>query len=240
MVSLKQDTERRAALQTRLDALGISFEFVDAFDARTDLDTLNAAQVNRDPNLHISVPEYGCALSHAFLYQRIVQEQLPHALILEDDALPLPQLATFLERRCYEQAPFMMLYHGRAYVKPNISIPLFDDVVARPLNLNCSHTVAYTLNLHAATVLKDATTPVQALADWPTDIAALNACIVRPVLVQHPPDEQGSGLASVRQRKPKTLKRYLTRAHYRRKRLRRQSIRIEPQTLNASDESENL
>jgi len=224
VVSLKTDTERRDRLKGRMDALGIPIEFVDAFDARTELDSLDSSLVNRDPALNITAPEYGCSLSHAFLYKRIVQEQIPHALILEDDAIPLPELVTFLLNRCYEAAPLMLLFHGRSFVKRRESIPLFEGVVARPLNLNCSHTVAYSVNLAAATELVKATTPVQTLPDWPMDIASLDACIVRPVLVQHPPHSIGSTLEAARlTKKPKPLKRYLKLSHWKRKLVRLQS-----------------
>lgn len=233
VVSLKKDTDRRAVIAERLAALDIEFAFFDAFNAKEDLHTLSADEVYVDPKKHISPPEYGCSLSHAFLYKKLVNEQIAHALILEDDAIPLPELATFLQTQSYLKAPLMTLYHGRSYVHPGVSIPLFDEVVARPLNLNCSHTVAYTLNLDAAKQLMHATSPVTDIPDWPMEIADLGACIVRPVLVQHPPHEQGSGLAIERRRKPKSLKRYLTKAHYRRKWRRRRSERIEPQLLPA-------
>lgn len=240
VVSLKKDTDRRAVIAQRLAELNIEFTFFDAFNANEKLHTLSPEEVFVDPSKHISPPEYGCSLSHAFLYKKLVKEQIEHALILEDDAIPLPQLATFLETRSYLKAPLITLYHGRSYVKPDVSIPLFDDVVARPLNLNCSHTVAYTLNLQAATQLMHATSPVSDIPDWPMEIADLGACITRPVLVQHPPHEQGSGLAIERRRKPKSLKRYLTKAHYRRKWRRRLSERIEPQLLPADHTMDSL
>ncbi len=235
VISLISDVKRRAKIKRQLDKLQIPFEFFDAVDAREGLDHLDATQVDLDPSLHLSLPEYGCSLSHASLYQKMVDESIDYALIMEDDAIVLPNITRFLRLRCYEKAPFMMLYHGRAYVDRHFSIPLFDNYVARKLRLNSAYAVAYTLSLEAAKAMNEAARPVNTIPDWPTDIAELGAHIVRPVLVQHPPYEQGSGLAALRRRKPKSLKRYLDRKHYRRKWIRRTSERIEPTLLDSKE-----
>ena len=93
VISLARATDRRRAICEQLDAVqGVSYEIVDAVDGST----LNLAdyqhRLRQDLcrahySSEMSVGEIGCFLSHYNLWQRMVDEQTPYALIMEDDAV---------------------------------------------------------------------------------------------------------------------------------------------------------
>jgi len=234
VVSLTRAGERRQTISNALSELGIPFRFMDAVDAADGLEDKWLALTDHDPLYPLSPREYGCALSHRLVYESIIEEGHAHALVLEDDAIPLPALRRFIDLGCYRKRPLIQLFHQAAYVRWG-SIELFDSVVARSLSMSCSGTVAYTLTRQAAVALLDAATPVRYKADWPMDIASLGACVTQPVLVQHPPDRAFSDIAVDRPKRKRSLKRYLNRQYYRTKWRRILSQRVRSQPLSTSE-----
>lgn len=84
VISLARAAERRADITGRLNAAGVDYELVDAVDGMTlDLHALGDRIVNRA----LTPGQVACFLSHYNLWQRMVDEQIPAALMLEDDAV---------------------------------------------------------------------------------------------------------------------------------------------------------
>ena len=92
VISLARAEGRRAAMRARLDKLGADYEIVDAVDGATLTpedygDTrLHRDKFRRKRGREIADGEIGCYLSHYRLWQRMVTEKIPSALVLEDDA----------------------------------------------------------------------------------------------------------------------------------------------------------
>ncbi len=89
-ISLARAKERRAAMHESLSVLGLPFEIVDAVDGRTlDLSSLGGRLrqdiARRHYGQNLSCGEIGCYLSHYNLWQRMVDENISVAVILEDD-----------------------------------------------------------------------------------------------------------------------------------------------------------
>jgi glycosyl transferase family 25 len=84
IVSLKGATERRALIHEHLRGLGIDYEFIDA--VRGDaLDPTYRKEVN--PTENMTPGALGCYISHTKIYERIIENSIPVALILEDDTV---------------------------------------------------------------------------------------------------------------------------------------------------------
>lgn len=91
VISLAREVNRRVGITSRLDAAGVSYEIIDAVDGSAlDLETLshridfNESRIKYGFEL---VPGLiGAHLSHYNLWQRIVDDKIDWALILEDDA----------------------------------------------------------------------------------------------------------------------------------------------------------
>ena len=66
---------------------------------------------NRYEGRSVSSGELGCALSHIGIYKKIVRDDIPHALILEDDAWLNPNLPMILEAISENIEPSERVYH---------------------------------------------------------------------------------------------------------------------------------
>ncbi|HID48025.1 MAG TPA: glycosyltransferase family 25 protein [Chromatiales bacterium] len=90
VISLPHATERRASIRRQLSEQGIEFEFIDAVYGK-ELPAEALDRINRPLLRHYRRPfspnEVGCYASHGKAYRKIAEEQIPLALILEDDAL---------------------------------------------------------------------------------------------------------------------------------------------------------
>ena len=97
VVSLKNATARRAALKSHLGALGIEFEWFDAIRG-DELGPQYRQEVN--PGGNMSPGQLGCYLSHIHIYERIIEQKLPVALVLEDDAVLHPSVKDLVATGC--------------------------------------------------------------------------------------------------------------------------------------------
>lgn len=89
VINLPIDTKRREAIEARLQQLGATYEIMNGIygdDPRvlSRYDEKRAIQEHGKP---LIFGEKGCAMAHALVYERIVSEHIPYALVLEDDVL---------------------------------------------------------------------------------------------------------------------------------------------------------
>lgn len=91
IISLSSSQERRKAIEEQLTALGLQYAFFDAIDGNqlTVKDDRIYAAIRRRLffGKDLTPGEIGCLLSHRELYQKMINEKIPVALILEDDAI---------------------------------------------------------------------------------------------------------------------------------------------------------
>ena len=92
VISLARATDRRVNISRHLDAAGVSYEIIDAVDgAALDLtelaDRLNPDKYRIQYGRKFSLGEIGCYLSHYNLWQRMVEQGIDCAIVLEDDAV---------------------------------------------------------------------------------------------------------------------------------------------------------
>ncbi len=196
VISLPDCTGRRSAIRIRLQALGIPFEFLDAVDGRDRLPPDYENQIDRAETKRrgrvLADADYACALSHINAYRHIVAAAHPHALILEDDAIPQPALADFLAGRHYELASVTQLFvTSYPYVRWSGAKGLFAGHTSHVLApIMRGGAVAYVLSLETARFFLAHALPIAAGADWPdcakTIIARRDWRIVHPLLCHHP------------------------------------------------------
>jgi len=109
VINLERDAERRHHMQRVLSDLGITAEFIPAVDGTTladsdwvDYDQQRTLKIYGTPMLP---SEIGCYLSHYRLHQRIVRENIPFALILEDDLEIAPTFPTIVQELLAQPDP---------------------------------------------------------------------------------------------------------------------------------------
>lgn len=100
VVSLERATDRRAFVREVFEPLRIPYEIVDAVDGYA-LDDRQLAQCSELRALfrygeRLRPGILGCSLSHLEAYRRMVSEDIPEVVIVEDDARPSPDFGRVL------------------------------------------------------------------------------------------------------------------------------------------------
>lgn len=173
IISLPKDAHRREHLERQLLQTNIPYDVIEAVNGAALPDEELAAAYDRRKavrmfNRELSKGEIGCALSHVKIYRKMVEENIPYALILEDDAslldADLPATLAQLARTYPAQTPVaVLLSHVRRY----------DAHSRRPLDGRhavydayrgvCAH--GYVVTRAAADILLKNLYPVHVVAD---------------------------------------------------------------------------
>lgn len=183
VVSLPDCTERRAKIQKQLNNLNLEFEF---FDAIRGADYYNNSEYFDRPHSlsyehRLMKPgEVGCALSHVMIYKQIVEQNLPYALILEDDAILSSDLPKMLNTLIplIKQNDLITLERCDIY-KKHSAISLFDKYfLVKPRLVkygSMCQTAGYIVTLEAAKKMYTINFPVFAPADsWEAYVKVIN------------------------------------------------------------------
>lgn len=125
VINLPSDSDRRLAISAQLQALGIPFSIFSAVNGKQLSQAELARAYDRERAIresHDLTPgEIGCALSHWGVYRQMVERNIPHALVLEDDAKPgeaLPEVLRGLQKMYASDVPMVvMLNYVEKYKK---------------------------------------------------------------------------------------------------------------------------
>lgn len=100
VINLKRSTERRRVMAERLAALNLPCTFFEAVDGKVLSVEEKAAYAGTRRRLffgHDLTPgELGCLLSHRGVYRHMIENRIPVALVLEDDAILADELPDVL------------------------------------------------------------------------------------------------------------------------------------------------
>ena len=126
IISLK-NSSRREIIAKHLRSLNLDFEFFDAVYGK-ELSEEELAKIDFDfyPKEHhspkpLTLGEIGCAISHIKLYEHIVKNNIPEAIILEDDAIVPHNFEKILLSALHKipkKGDILFLFHGKAKVYP--------------------------------------------------------------------------------------------------------------------------
>jgi len=138
IISLVTATARRALIKEHLEGLGIAYEFMDA--VRGDaLDVASREKIN--PRGDMSLGAIGCYVSHTKIYERMLEQHIPVALVLEDDAVLHYGVKALIEAGC-QSLDFDYCFLG-SEDHGDEGFVFFD--AGKPLRLGSEHT-AYALS----------------------------------------------------------------------------------------------
>lgn len=237
VISLPGCEARRQPLLDALAGLGRPAEVILGVDGRNGLAAEHEPFIDR-PGAERSLgrpmrnAEFACALSHQLVYRLIEERGLAGAVVLEDDAIPLPGFGAFLDAAAYQGFHLLMLDYGAARVMRGSSRPLLPGVVTWELALNASAATGYCISRAGAAHLRRHGVPIRHTADWPCDTTRIGARIVVPRLIGHPdPTEMPSVIGGPRRAvdlglpsPKKRLSRFLERRYWRRWWRKRRSV----------------
>lgn len=87
IVNLKDNIDRRNRMKNQLNNSNFNYQFIEAVKGSDLTDEQIKSKVQDYPNCLLTKGEIGCALSHINIYQKMVDESIEYALVLEDDAI---------------------------------------------------------------------------------------------------------------------------------------------------------
>ncbi|MGY9005403.1 MAG: glycosyltransferase family 25 protein [Alphaproteobacteria bacterium] len=91
VINMPRDVDRKTAMVSRLDAIGIVPEFIEGVDGATlDLEQspfYDGAHRRRCYGRDMTAGELGCLLAHRKIFEKMVDEGMAHAIVLEDDVM---------------------------------------------------------------------------------------------------------------------------------------------------------
>jgi len=165
VINLPHRTDKKEHMLRQSEALGIPLTIMEAVNGNQLSDRQIQENVHDYPACSLSKGVIGCALSHIKVYKKMVDEGIPLALVLEDDALMGSNLKKVLEAihaldRNEEAMVYLLSSH---YYKP-YGTPLVGKYsLHRYMDGSQAH--GYVLNLKAAQSLSKHLLPVLWEAD---------------------------------------------------------------------------
>ncbi len=91
VINMVKDTERRAAMEARLDTLQLPYAFFPAVDGRAaggvNSPFYDGPRRRRVFGRDMLPGEIGCLLSHRTIFEKMVEDNIPCAVVLEDDVV---------------------------------------------------------------------------------------------------------------------------------------------------------
>lgn len=95
-INLLREPNKREHILNECAKYNLNVEIINAVDGKELSEDYLKDNVYNYPNCKLTKGEIGCALSHIHIYEKMVNDNIPLALILEDDALfmsdPIPLL----------------------------------------------------------------------------------------------------------------------------------------------------
>lgn len=189
VINLERSPERRLFMRKQFDVLGLSYCFFNAVDGRL----LSGEEVNLSCNQRwlkrlagraVNKNEIACALSHVYLLRKIVNENIPYALVLEDDAIldpRLPKVLAHFDSFLEAESNSVYLLCDTWAVRRKL-VRFVDEFTCAPV-LSSAFTHAYVVTNFAAKQLLSVLYPVKNLADcwkWLIDHRVVDVFAVRP------------------------------------------------------------
>lgn len=195
VLSLPDDEARRQPLLDRLTQMGLPFRLFYGVDGRAGLPADSLPLIDREATAKrmgraMTDGEFACALSHQNIYRTMVEEGLPGAVVLEDDAILTDDFADYLQAGHHRRQGLTLFDYRFARALPWQRERLGRWVLFRAAQ-QPTLTTAYSLSREAAARLIAANSPVSFAADWPMDLYADHGWVVTPRIVRH--NEPGTG-----------------------------------------------
>lgn len=96
IINLERQSLKKANIEKICQRLELNYQFIKAIDGYQLSDDYIRSISNDYPKNYLTKGEIGCALSHISVYKEIIDNNLPYALILEDDSVLKTEVPKFL------------------------------------------------------------------------------------------------------------------------------------------------
>jgi glycosyl transferase family 25 len=172
VINLERSPERRHYITSHLRSIGIEPTVIPAFDGKK----MSMAEVTADGRYDDEVSkrsfdrslllgEIGCTLSHLSIYQRMIRDNIPVALVVEDDSQFVPdarqRIEAFLKDAPADWSIIQLRFDCRNFEPTDVP----GLVRFRPEGSLPVASTSYLVNLAAARVMAENVLPVRYPAD---------------------------------------------------------------------------
>ena len=196
----KDSKDRRKEMESQMKSLGLAFEFFDAIDGRQGLPNKYESMVDRKLakkriGADISDSEIACALSHALVCKKIIDENIDNAIILEDDCILGDDFAEMVKNKLCENSGkgFIYLYHLYARAIYGSKNKFFKQYNMVKLAKTPNGAVGYYLTLETVKKILEQALPISYVSDWGVNINNItNTVAITPRIVSHPKIDNSS------------------------------------------------
>jgi glycosyl transferase, family 25 len=170
VVNLARSPERRQFMQQQFAALHLSHRIINATDgkilSREELRKYSKRHALKVKRRELSTGEIGCALTHAEIYQQMLDENLEEVLILEDDiVLTQDLLEVLLQRRKFPPGWEAVNFANTWAQAIPLGEPVCKDYRMCRFKGIANRTSAYLLNRQGAKKLIEHVYPIRLPAD---------------------------------------------------------------------------
>lgn len=182
VINLARSSERRVSIEQQLSLLQLDYEIVEAVDG-SQLNYDEIVKHTKTLNYAVTSGEIGCALSHIKIYRKIVSNNIPFALILEDDAqldYQIIQVMHHLKQKQNSYPTVTLLTEVSQYISKPRCILDQKLSIHSVLEASCSH--GYIINNQAAKNLATFLYPVWMVADRWQILKEYSVCNVEAVI----------------------------------------------------------
>ncbi len=198
VINLKSSPNRKANISGQLDALDLDYQFIEAVDGSQftphEIVKKYGEQVfytNTYNHQRMTLGSLGCLFSHIKFYELMIENNIPIACVLEDDAELSPHLPEVLNAPVLQKVPWgtLLLGHysmyGKSFNKGAETVywkkrVCRDHYIARVAEFPFT-TIGYVVKLSTARKLLDLSYPIRMPADWVTGNTELVGDILRVI-----------------------------------------------------------
>lgn len=171
VINLPENSARLEAMNRQLQSMDLAYEILPAVRGKSLTPEERRRDYDEKRCFHtfgqqLGAGLLGCALSHIAIYRKVVEENILHALVLEDDAWlnpNLPQLLNAIEKQfSADQSSIILLSWAISVKQPYRR--LWAGYGLQPVrSAQCTH--AYVVTRAAGKALLEALYPVHAVPD---------------------------------------------------------------------------
>ncbi|MDE1496128.1 glycosyltransferase family 25 protein [Xenorhabdus bovienii] len=169
VINLEKDIERKKSMQEQLQEINLDAEFITAVYGKVLTDEQLHEICPDFDKIALTLGEVGCSMSHLNAYKKMIDDDIPIALVLEDDVIfndDLLPILSHLEKHstALSATPYVFLLNKTNEYLESFKKPLIENYkIVSVIDAAC--TFGYILNLSAAKKLYQYLKPVRFVAD---------------------------------------------------------------------------
>lgn len=151
-ISMEREVERRCIITEHLNGLNLTAEFFTAVDGQElsteQLKLYDNKKAQKELSRELKLGELGCYFSHVNLWQKMVTENIPQALVIESDIVFDESISDLLVNldKLPENWDMVKLYYGDSVLSYHKHHKISEKLTCAPLANKSAGTVAYLIS----------------------------------------------------------------------------------------------